>query len=84
MLLLLVMPATNAQSERSFSAVRRIKTYLRSTMTQQRLNNLMVLHVHKSHTDDLDLVAVANDFIDGSDPRKSFFGSEFKQSDYQH
>ena len=83
-LLLLVMPATNAQSERSFSAVRRIKTYLRSTMTQQRLNNLMVLHVHKSHTDDLDLVAVANDFIDGSDHRKSFFGSEFKQSDYQH
>ena len=30
--LLLVMPATNAGSERSFSAVRRIKTYLRSTM----------------------------------------------------
>ena len=56
----------------------------RGAMTQQRLNNLMVLHVHKSHTDDLDLVAVANDFIDGSDHRKSFFGSEFKQSDYQH
>ena len=32
--LLLVMPATNAESERSFSAVRRIKSYLRSTMTQ--------------------------------------------------
>ena len=31
--LLLVMPATNAVSERSFSALRRIKTYLRSTMT---------------------------------------------------
>ena len=82
-MLLLVMPATNAQSERSFSAVRCIKTYLRSTMAQQRLNNLMVLHVHKSHTDNLDLVAVANDFIDGSDHRKNFFGSEFKQSDYE-
>ena len=33
--LLLVMPATNAESERSFSAIRRIKTYLRSTMSQQ-------------------------------------------------
>lgn len=33
--LLLVLPATNATSERSFSALRRVKTYLRSTMTQQ-------------------------------------------------
>ena len=41
--LLLVMPATNAESERSFSTVRRIKTYLRSTMTQQRLNHLMLM-----------------------------------------
>ena len=29
--LLLVLPATNAASERSFSAMKRIKTYLRST-----------------------------------------------------
>jgi hypothetical protein len=29
-----------------------------------------------------DLVAAANDFIDGNDHRKNFFGSEFKQSDY--
>ena len=33
--LLLVMPATNAYSERSFSVMRRLKTYLRSTMGQQ-------------------------------------------------
>ena len=29
--LILVMPATNASSERSFSMMRRVKTYLRST-----------------------------------------------------
>ena len=29
------MPATNALSERSYSASRRIKNYLRSTMTQK-------------------------------------------------
>ena len=79
--LLLVMPATNAGSERSFSAVRRIKTYLRSTMSQQRLNHLMLLHVHKSETDALNLVDVANDFIAGNDHRKHVFGTEFKQSD---
>ena len=38
--LMLVMPATNAISKRSFSALRLVKTYLRSTMTQERLNHL--------------------------------------------
>ena len=79
--LLLVMPATNAESERTFSAVRRIKTYLRSTMSQQRLNHLMLLHVHKSYTDDLYLVNVANGFIANNEHRKHFFGPEFKSSD---
>ena len=79
--LLLVMPATNAESERAFSAVRCIKTYLRSTMSQQRLNHLMLLHVHKNLTDSLNLVDVANDFIAGSDHRKQVFGTESKPSD---
>ena len=81
--LMLVMPATNAESERSFSAVRRIKTYLRSTMSQQRLNHLMLLHIHKKLTDDLNLVDVANDFIAGHDHRKQVFGTEFKPDDLQ-
>ena len=45
-----IMPATNATSERVFSAFRRVKNYVRGTVTQQRLNNLMVLHVHKDIT----------------------------------
>ena len=37
--LLLVLPATkNATSERTFSKLKLIKTYLYSTMTQNRLN----------------------------------------------
>ena len=35
----LTFPVTSATAERSFSALRRIKTYLRSSMTAQRLNN---------------------------------------------
>ena len=53
--LLLVMPAMNAVSERSFSAMWRIKTYLRSTMLQERLNAAMTVHIHKDLTDCLDL-----------------------------
>lgn len=79
--LLLVMPATNAGSEMSFSAVRRIKSYLRSTMSQQRLNHLMLLHVHKDRTDGLDLVDVANDFLFGSEHRKNLFGMLFNPYD---
>ena len=61
--LLLVLPATNATSERSFSALRRVKTYLRSTMTQLRLNNLLILNTYKDETDSLDLKAVVNEFV---------------------
>lgn len=44
--LILVMPATNAVSERSFSNLRRLITYLRSRMSQERLISLMILHTH--------------------------------------
>ena len=46
--LVLVMPATNAVSEWSFSALHRIKSYLTSTMIQDRLNHLMTLHIHET------------------------------------
>ena len=36
---IMVMPATNTLSERSFITLYRIKTYLWSTMSQERLNH---------------------------------------------
>ena len=72
--LLLVMPATNAVSERSFSTLKRVKTYLRSTTGDSRLNHLMMLHVHKDRTDALTLVDVANDFVGEKENRKHLFG----------
>ena len=45
--LVLTLPATNACSERSFSALKRIKTYLRSSMSQRRLNSCMILHTSR-------------------------------------
>ena len=38
---------TSASAERSFSSLKRVKTYLRSTMTQERLNNLALLYVER-------------------------------------
>ena len=68
------MPATNASPERSFSALRRVKTYLRSTMSQERLNHLMVLHIHQDEVDKLDLRAIGNEFIGEMELRKRMFG----------
>ena len=61
------MPARNSTSERSFSALRRLKTYLRNTMSQERLNNLIVLHVHKDMTDSLDLRSICKEFVGDSE-----------------
>jgi len=71
--LILVMPVTNATSERSFSYLRRLKSYLRSTMSQTRLNHLMLLHVHKKETDKIDLNISANNFISAVEQRKKIF-----------
>ncbi|KAL5017761.1 hypothetical protein ScPMuIL_005158, partial [Solemya velum] len=59
--LILGMPATNATSEKSFSALRRVKTWL-CTMCQNRLNWCMLLHVHKCTTDALSMQEMVNDF----------------------
>ena len=42
-----VIPGSSATAERSFSVMRRVKNYLRTTMTSQRLNSAMLLHVHR-------------------------------------
>ncbi len=72
--LILVAPATNAVSERSASALRRVKAYLRSTMLQERLNHLMLLHCHKESTDNLQLDICLQKFVDRSEHRAEVFG----------
>ena len=42
----MILPVTSCEAERSFSTLRRIKTYLRSTMKQERLTGLALLNVH--------------------------------------
>ena len=43
----LTIPVTTATAERSFSSLRCIKTYLGSTMSEERLNNIMLLHTQR-------------------------------------
>ena len=64
---------TSATAECTFSALRRLKTHLRSSMLQSRLSNCMILHVHKEKkTDQIDLVSVAKEFIAKCERRRLF------------
>ncbi len=69
-----VMPATNASSEYAFSTLRRVESYLHTTMGNNRLNHLMTCTVHKELVKELDLKQVTNDFVDRVEWRSSIFG----------
>ena len=60
--------------ERSFSCVRRVKTYLRSTMPTKRLNSLCVPHTHQTETESLDVDSIINEFVGANDRRRRTFG----------
>ena len=45
--ILSTIPVTTCSCERSISVLRRLKTYLRNSMSQERLNALAMLHVHR-------------------------------------
>ena len=70
----LTFPVTSATAERSFSSLRRIKKFLRSSMTSKRLSNLFLLHVHTAQTDSLDLVSVAREFVSSNARCLNYFG----------
>lgn len=73
--LLLVVPASAATAERSFSSLRRVKSYLRSTISQGRLNHVMILHSHQDRYDLLDMTKVAQEFITSNEQGAAFFGN---------
>ena len=68
--LLLLSQASNAESDGVFFAFKRVKTYLRLTMGNNRLHALMLVHVHKNILDNINLADVANEFVDRKDSCK--------------
>ncbi|XP_070411111.1 52 kDa repressor of the inhibitor of the protein kinase-like [Nothobranchius furzeri] len=62
--LLLTLPVTVASGERSFSALKLIKTYLRSTMSQDRLSALAVIAIERDVRKSLDMESVMTRFVE--------------------
>lgn len=50
--ILATLPVSVASAERSFSALRRLKTRMRSQMGEERLTGLALLHAHRDITID--------------------------------
>src|SRR6218665_815702 len=70
--LCLVSPASSCSAERSFRALRRLKTWLRSTMTQRRLNHVMICHVHYDLLMERNCRDIAHAFINNDTHKRNF------------
>ena len=70
--LYLASPATNAVSEGSASSMRRIKNWLRSSESQERLNHCMLFSIHREKTDETNLKNATNVFCEANKDRPSF------------
>jgi hAT family C-terminal dimerisation region len=73
MKLLCILPCSTATAERSFSQLKFIKNYMRSTMDQPRLNHLMVLAIHRNQLSALNIDRVMFEFIMRNDQHRQTF-----------
>lgn len=63
-------PVTTATAERSFSSLRRLKTYLRSTMGQARLSGLALVNIHRQMH--IPAMAIVDEFRHAKNRRLDF------------
>jgi hypothetical protein len=72
-ILLTILTIPVASPERSFSKLKLLKNYLRSTMSLERLNGLVMCTIEKDILDDINVDTIVEDFASRSAHRK-FFG----------
>ena len=66
------LPVSSCEAERSFSGFRRIKSYMRSTMNEDMLSALALMHLH--HAKYIDAKIICQTFI-GQNERRMFQSS---------
>lgn len=70
--ILFTVPVTVASAERSFSKLKLLKNYLRSAMSQERLNGLATICIEKGLIDQINVDHIINDFASQNSRRKCF------------
>ncbi|XP_034086221.1 zinc finger MYM-type protein 1-like [Gymnodraco acuticeps] len=71
-ILFLTLPVTVATTERSFSKLKLIKNYLRSTMGQERLSGLFLLSIESDRAKKLDIQRIVDKFAERKARRVPF------------
>ena len=66
------IPVTVASAERSFSKLKLIKTYLRTTMSQERLNRLVMISIENEYLDKLNFDNLIEEFASKNARRSNF------------
>ena len=69
--IVVTIPVTVVEAERTFSRLKLIKSYLRSSMSQDRLNGLALLSIESEMADSLNYDKIIERFI-SQKPRKKF------------
>lgn len=59
-MIFITLPVTSASAERSFSKLKLIKNYLRSTISQDRLSSLALLNIERLQTSEIDVDNIIN------------------------
>ena len=70
---LLTIPVTVASTERSFSKLKLLKSYMRTTMTQQRLTDLAKITLESEVLEKIDYEDIIEDFISRNTKRMMLF-----------
>jgi hypothetical protein len=70
--ILFTIPVTVALAERSFSKLKLLKNYLRSSMSQERLNGLATLCIEMDMLDQIDVDSILGDFASRNARRSCF------------
>ena len=68
----LSMAVTNCSAERSFSALKRIKNYLRANLSHEKLTFFALLAIENSITADLDFETLIKEFAEQKARKKTF------------
>ena len=66
------MPPSTATAERTFSIMRRVKTYLRSTMLTDRMTALALLNIYRQNDADINIEKVIDRFAQNKNRKMDF------------
>ncbi|KAL9293975.1 putative HAT dimerization domain-containing protein [Arabidopsis thaliana] len=71
--ILLTIPITVASAERSFSKLKLLKSYLRTTMTPDRLNGLALIAIENDLLEGIYMESLIDDFASNHVQRTTLF-----------